>query len=189
MACHARVALRDARAEMQHEVAEESAAMQALCNAWRCCRYTWVDDLYFYYKHREADAGATADSMRLEHMASSFSGATAASAGTADAADATAEAAAGAAEEAAAGGDPGGNAAGEGGETRELTEEEVAAKAAERHEWMKGDVRRSMREARLLAKLIVRPCARPAWPALACMCAWPASGESTCILPTRRLGD
>lgn len=121
------------------------------------CRFTWVDDLYFYYKRREAEAAAMADGMRVQHILDGLAGAAEAASGTAQP-SAEADAGVDAAESveavgaAAAGGT---EADGSSGAGEEQSEEEAAA---ERHEWIKGDVRRSMREARMLAKLVVRSC-------------------------------
>lgn len=137
------------------------------------CRFTWVDDLYFFYKRKEVEAGAAADTLRLEHIVAGLRARTssagdaaagdaaatesaAAEAGDTGSADAPAETTATAAQ-----GDRGAEGAEEAGgeseEPQELTAEQAAERVAERHAWMKGDVRRSLREARMLAKLTVRP--------------------------------
>lgn len=134
-----------------------------MCDAVPGCRFTWVDDLYFFYKRKEIEAGAAADGLRLEHVVAGLRARTAGAAagdspapaaGDTGSADAPAEAAAGGEGEAGA---EGAEAGGESEEPRELSAEEASEREAERHAWMKGDVRRSLREARMLAKLTVRP--------------------------------
>eukprot|EP00892_Ulva_mutabilis_P006303 jgi/Ulvmu1/4044/UM019_0021.1 len=121
-------------------------------------RFTWVDDLYLYYKRREAEAAAVADDMRVQHILGSLGAAAGGdSSGAAVAGEKEEAAVAGEKEEAAEPGATDGEASaqadisGASEREQELSPEEAAA---ERAAWMKGDARRSMREARMLAKLI-----------------------------------
>lgn len=115
------------------------------------CRFTWVDDLYFYCKQREMDAAGTADDMRIQHMMAGLRGSAETLSDTTGAGGSGGEAAAQEMarriEEPSGTVDEGSNRAG-----TELSEEEAAA---QRHAWIKGDVRQSLREARMLAKLNV----------------------------------